>query len=49
MKALDYFMLFIVVTAAGLAALIGWTLIVKSQLQSSASANPTLAALSALL
>ena len=48
MKAREYFILFVVVTAAALAALLAWTLIVKTQLQSAAASNSTLNSLSTL-
>jgi len=49
MKAREFFILFIVVTAAALAALLVWSLIVKSQLQTAAAGNSTLNTLTSLL
>jgi len=49
MNARTAIVLFFVVAAAAFAALIAWTLIVKNQIASSTSSNPTLAALGSLL
>jgi hypothetical protein len=49
MKSRDYIILFVVVSVGMFAALIAWTLIVKDQITSSTSTNPTLAAIGSLL
>lgn len=49
MKARDAVILFVVVTAGALAALLAWSLIVKSQLSAVTSGNSTLGTLATLL
>ena len=49
MKARDFFILFIVIAVGTFAALIVWSLIVKSQLQTAANSNSTLSTVSNLV